>query len=85
MCGIAGVLSSGVEPASLIQRIIGEIQHRGPDDVGNWSVDFDSGRGLSLGHRRLSIIDLSELIYHNAASGSWLPRTRKLTVEMFSG
>ena len=60
MCGIVGVLGSGVEPASLMQRMLEEVQHRGPDGCGTWSVELDSGRGLSLGHRRLSIIDLSD-------------------------
>lgn len=40
-------------------RSIGELQkkieHRGPDDFGNWSNDH-----VALGHLRLSIIDLSE-------------------------
>lgn len=32
------------------------LTHRGPDDVGQW---IDSKLGVALGHRRLSIIDLS--------------------------
>jgi asparagine synthase (glutamine-hydrolysing) len=58
MCGIAGKLHlDGVSPVdgSLIQRMTDIISHRGPDG---------EGRHLSgpvgLGHRRLSIIDLSQ-------------------------
>jgi asparagine synthase (glutamine-hydrolysing) len=54
MCGIAGVLSSGRVDSLLMRRMIASLRHRGPDDEGIW---IDAGVGL--GHRRLSIIDLS--------------------------
>jgi len=56
MCGIAGLFSLAGEPVSAarIQRMCELIEHRGPDDSGLW-VDGPIG----LGHRRLSIIDLS--------------------------
>lgn len=38
------------------RRVLSEIAHRGPDGEGEW---LDSERGVYLGHRRLSIIDLS--------------------------
>ncbi len=57
MCGICGKLifdgADSVEPL-LINSMLDTIRHRGPDDVG---VYF-AGR-IGLGHRRLSIIDLS--------------------------
>jgi len=56
MCGIAGVLSSKVLDPALVDRLIGPIAHRGPDDRGSWS---DCEAGIGLGHRRLSIVDLS--------------------------
>src|SRR5262245_33501046 len=59
MCGIAGFWApGGVDPSGLaaISRMTAAIEHRGPDDEGCWS---DSGVGLVLGHRRLSVIDLS--------------------------
>ncbi len=52
MCGICGFTWQD-EP--LVQRMTGVLAHRGPDQQGSYS---DSG--VSLGHRRLSIIDLSE-------------------------
>jgi asparagine synthase (glutamine-hydrolysing) len=65
MCGIAGLLSG--EPISLqvLKGMTGEIEHRGPDDEGFW---IDSESGLGLGHRRLSIIDLSPLGHQPMAS-----------------
>lgn len=58
MCGIAGIISN-TEPASGTSVIdMLEVQaHRGPDGSGHWSSP--DGRVL-LGHRRLSILDLSE-------------------------
>lgn len=58
MCGIAGRINfrSG-RPVSreLVQGMCDVIAHRGPD---GWGVDVD--RYVGLGHRRLSIIDVSE-------------------------
>src|SRR5919106_379656 len=61
MCGIAGFRSLGapLAPDSLrrIARAMpARLAHRGPDDADVW---FDPEAGLALGHRRLSIIDLS--------------------------
>jgi asparagine synthase (glutamine-hydrolysing) len=57
MCGIAGIVlrdpTAGVDPA-LVRRMCRAIGHRGPDDEGVWTEP-----GAGLGHRRLSIIDLS--------------------------
>jgi len=57
MCGICGFLGdpSGVDTNSMI----GVIQHRGPDDMGIY-VDRFQDAVLWFGHRRLSILDLSE-------------------------
>ncbi len=51
MCGILGFNS---EDAGLLRKNLSVIEHRGPDAVGTYT-----DRGISLGHRRLSIIDLS--------------------------
>lgn len=57
MCGIAGILATSAAAAALdVRRMLEPIEHRGPDDSGQW-VDVDAG--VALGHRRLSIIDLS--------------------------
>ncbi len=57
MCGIAGIFefdrASPADPR-LLRRMTDLIAHRGPDDSGHWI----SGN-VGLGHRRLSIIDLS--------------------------
>ena len=52
MCGINGFNFSDER---LIQKMNKKVKHRGPDDLG-YFVD----NGISLGHTRLSIIDLSE-------------------------
>ncbi len=58
MCGIVGVFGHRgheVEPG-LVERMRDTMAHRGPDDAGVWrSESLD----VVLGHRRLSIIDLS--------------------------
>jgi asparagine synthase (glutamine-hydrolysing) len=57
MCGIVGKLNSDRQQpvdADLIDRMSGAIAHRGPDADGK----YVSGP-IGLGHRRLSIIDLS--------------------------
>ena len=57
MCGIAGILSQGKDPNDkrYIEKMCEVISHRGPDGYGFHSDEF-----ISLGHRRLSIIDLSD-------------------------
>ncbi|MFP6641484.1 MAG: asparagine synthase (glutamine-hydrolyzing), partial [Myxococcota bacterium] len=59
MCGIAGILAlqngAPVQHDALI-RLRDAQTHRGPDDAGHW---FDAKARVGLGHRRLSIIDLT--------------------------
>jgi asparagine synthase (glutamine-hydrolysing) len=57
VCGVAGAINLDGRRAELadIKRMTDSIQHRGPDGEGHWLED-----GLGLGHRRLSIIDLTE-------------------------
>jgi asparagine synthase (glutamine-hydrolysing) len=58
MCGIAGYWhAGGLEGAPVaVQAMMDAIAHRGPDAEGSWS---DPEAGIAVGHRRLSIIDLS--------------------------
>ncbi|MRR49949.1 MAG: asparagine synthase (glutamine-hydrolyzing) [Rhodocyclaceae bacterium] len=61
MCGLVGFLRSRelwgeAQASSVLERMAGAITHRGPDDQGLW---LDPARGVGLGHRRLSIVDLS--------------------------
>ncbi|MGB2827415.1 MAG: asparagine synthase (glutamine-hydrolyzing) [Dehalococcoidales bacterium] len=53
MCGIAGILGRGGNK-ELIKKMCKALQHRGPDDWGYYAEG-----DVFLGHRRLSIIDLS--------------------------
>jgi asparagine synthase (glutamine-hydrolysing) len=60
MCGLAGFvhfgrLGNGADGVAL-RAMLDAIRHRGPDDEGQWTAD-----GVAIGHRRLSIVDLSPL------------------------
>jgi len=54
MCGIAGFAGRG--DLGVLRRMTAALAHRGPDADGHWS---DESAGVFLGHRRLSIVDLS--------------------------
>jgi asparagine synthase (glutamine-hydrolysing) len=61
MCGIAGMMNiardrSESELTSLVVGMTNTLHHRGPDDGDSW---VDARAGIALGHRRLSILDLS--------------------------
>jgi asparagine synthase (glutamine-hydrolysing) len=61
MCGVAGVLdldrsASADELQSTVVVMASALRHRGPDAAGSWS---DPDAGIALGHRRLSIVDVS--------------------------
>ena len=62
MCGLTGFFTSKAEMNSSqmdakVLSMSGSLAHRGPDDQGTW---IDPQAGIALGHRRLSIIDLSQ-------------------------
>jgi asparagine synthase (glutamine-hydrolysing) len=58
MCGIAGFLSAraGEWGESTLVRMADAVRERGPDAAGYWFVPDE---GVGLGHRRLSVLDLS--------------------------
>ena len=60
MCGLTGFITQDRRPSDLLEMVARSMSdallRRGPDDAGVWA---DSDSGIALGHRRLSIIDLS--------------------------
>jgi asparagine synthase (glutamine-hydrolysing) len=57
MCGINGFISgtyTGAQKLSVVRSMNARLAHRGPDNDGTWHDE-----AVCLGHRRLSIIDLS--------------------------
>jgi asparagine synthase (glutamine-hydrolysing) len=58
MCGLTGIFdvsTKGLDSLDeRVKRMADRLVHRGPDSVGVWVGD-----GVALGHRRLSIVDLS--------------------------
>lgn len=69
MCGIAGLIAPDAE--TRIASMLSSIEHRGRDDEGVWtSRRPDAGaRRVSLGHRRLAIIDPSPAGHQPMVSG----------------
>jgi asparagine synthase (glutamine-hydrolysing) len=67
MCGICGIY--GVDDRQIVKKMSDTLSHRGPDDEG-FFVDKD----ISLGHRRLSIIDLNtgHQPIHNEDETVWI-------------
>jgi asparagine synthase (glutamine-hydrolysing) len=61
MCGITGILkfdgASAPVDGALLDRMRETLAHRGPNGAGSW---VSSDGKVGLGHRRLSIIDLTE-------------------------
>ncbi len=59
MCGIAGILLKYSNPgaANHLRKMTDALAHRGPDGEGVWTNKDDT---VHLGHRRLSIIDLTD-------------------------
>lgn len=55
MCGITGIISKKTIDTGIIEKMTDTIVSRGPDGFG-----YHYGEGFVFGHRRLSIVDLSE-------------------------
>lgn len=58
MCGISGIVSSEGVSLPLLTAIRDTMVHRGPDGCGNYISDCGK---VGLSHRRLSIVELTEL------------------------
>lgn len=74
MCGLTGFLDPGGKLAAreeTLRAMTRSLVHRGPDDEGIW---LDNDAGIGLGHRRLSILDLSSAGHQPMTShcGRWL-------------
>ena len=54
MCGIAGIFERDTDNTQLMSEMLATIEHRGPDDQSIYTY-----QDFTLGHRRLSIIDVS--------------------------
>lgn len=73
MCGIVGFLApaawgrDGDAWQQTVLRMGDRLRHRGPDDAGAW---VDPQAGVALGHRRLSIVDLSPAGHQPMVSAS---------------
>jgi asparagine synthase (glutamine-hydrolysing) len=57
MCGITGLINLDNSPVSshVVKGMTDALIHRGPDDEGQWVE-----KNVGIGHRRLSILDLSQ-------------------------
>lgn len=75
MCGLTGFwIPGGFQGEVARSQVLGmanQLHHRGPDDEGIW---VDAEPGIALGHRRLSIVDLSPAGHQPMCSstGRWV-------------
>jgi asparagine synthase (glutamine-hydrolysing) len=73
MCGIAGYINKhNAGNGAVLKEMLDALAHRGPDNSGCWSSD---NQNVFLGHRRLSILDLSD-----SASQPMLDEKKELVI-----
>jgi asparagine synthase (glutamine-hydrolysing) len=82
MCGIAGIAGRDID---LVTRMTAALAHRGPDDSGLWHDEQ-----VTLGHRRLTILDLSErghqpMTWRRGGDGSGAARDGDQLVITYNG
>ena len=79
MCGFVGFTNHIDNSNRVLQEMLDKIKHRGPDAEGTY-IDED----IALGHRRLSIIDVSEAgtqpLYSEDAIWCWCSTARSTTI-----
>jgi asparagine synthase (glutamine-hydrolysing) len=75
VCGIVGIVARDTEiPPGILEEATQLLAHRGPDDSGTLLLK-QSPFQIALGHRRLSILDLSPLGHQpmqDPVTGSWI-------------
>ena len=57
MCGIAGFINNRIDATEVIRNMTKRMIYRGPDSHGEWT---ENTTGVTLGHRRLAIVDLTK-------------------------
>lgn len=57
MCGIAGFIDRQLNQIQVVREMTARMKQRGPDGRGEWADEIS---GVTFGHRRLAILDLSE-------------------------
>lgn len=57
MCGFVGYVGFSGNHQNVLEQMISQIRHRGPDGFGVW---FDEDEKIGLAHARLAIVDLSQ-------------------------
>jgi asparagine synthase (glutamine-hydrolysing) len=78
MCGLVGIVARGASiPPGVLERATLSLAHRGPDDSGTvlLRVNHTKPMEIGLGHRRLSILDLSSSGHQpmrDPATGNWI-------------
>ena len=86
MCGIAGAIGAlDATVIAAVRRASAAEAHRGPDAEGFWKSGDDSGPGVALAHRRLSILDLSADGMRLAATVRTLLGTKVLVYDLGRG
>jgi len=61
MCGICGFYSNNNHDFNIIKKMNNIMEHRGPDGKGIFQEITKNGRHMAFGHRRLAILELSDL------------------------
>ena len=69
MCGICGFYTKNEYDPSVVKTMNDSLMYRGPDDSGEIIYRDASGHQIAMGHRRLSVMDLSPKGHQPMVSG----------------